>query len=141
MDKSILQSSPPNERVVLLRSNAHRVDPKYSYARDLESSELDERRNSLAQNMIRIDKADQVLKEAKQIFTVEAKPLQEANRLLLHEIRTRTEEITGEVYLIKDEHEERMGIYSPEGILIMERGLLPEERQYNITDNVFNIAK
>lgn len=141
MDKSILQSSPPNERAQLLRSNAHRVDPKYSYARDLEGSELDERRNSLAQNMIKIDKADQVLKEAKQIFTAEAKPLQEANRLLLHEIRTRTEEITGEVYLIKDEHEERMGIYSPEGILIMERGLLPEERQYNITDNVFNISK
>jgi hypothetical protein len=117
------------------------VDPKYSYSRELEPAELDARKERLAQNMIKIDKADQVLKEAKQVFTAEAKPMQEANKILLYEIRTRSEEITGEVYLIKDEHEERMGIYSPEGILIMERGLLPEERQYNITDNVFNIAK
>jgi len=140
MEKAILQSLSSDERRRDLAANAHKIDPKYSYTRELEPAELEDRKELLAQNMIKIDKCDQVLKEAKQIYTAEAKPLVEQNRAVLGEIRTRSEEIVGEVYLIKDEHEQRMGIYSPEGILISERGLLPDERQYSIEDK-FKIAR
>ncbi len=135
MDKEIFQDVPLAERPRYLRDNAHKVDPKYTYHRELEEAELQERKNSLSQNMIKMDVADQSLKEAKEAHSAVVKPLKQANAGALQEIRSRAEEITGEVYLIKDSHSERMGIYSPEGKLLFERGLLPEERQFSIVDN------
>ena len=135
MEQRILQDSPPDERRKLLAANAYKVDPKYTYTRELEEGELRERQNGLSQNLIKIDRADQVLKEAKESYNAVVKPLREENKMALTEIRTRSEEITGDVYLMKDEHTGQMGIYSPEGILLMQRGLLPEERQFSIIDN------
>ncbi|MCO6149086.1 hypothetical protein [Flavobacterium sp. NRK1] len=140
MDQRILQDIPIDERVKYIRENAYKVDPKYTYTRELEEGELQEMQNVLSQNLIEIDAAEQVLKSAKEIYNATVKPIKEHIKGSLQCIRTRSEEVTGEVFLIKDEHEQRMGIYSKEGVLLFERSLLPEEKQYSIVDNTFKKA-
>ncbi len=51
-------------------------------------------------------------------------------------IRTQVEEVTEDVYLLKDIEESKMGYYSKEGKLVFERNLRPEEQQYSITDHL-----
>lgn len=135
MDRQLFANLPPHERVQVLRDNAYKVDPVYTYTRELEEGELQERKDQLSQNMISIDKADQVKKEAMENYKAAVNPLKEQNKQYLQEIRTRAEEVTGEVYMIRDEAEGQMGFYSPEGILLFQRSLLPEERQFSIVDN------
>lgn len=135
MEQRILQGEPPEERKKALATNAFKIDPAYRYTRELEESELRARENRLSQNLIKMDAADQILSEAKLTHKTTVDPMKKENAQALTEIRTRSEEITGEVYLIKDEHEQRVGVYSPEGVLLFERGYMPDERQYSIDDN------
>ena len=140
MSKHLFQDIPVAERLRYLQDNAYRVEPKYSYLRELDENEIRERQDQLSQNLIAMDRADQVLKEAKEVFNAETKPLKEQNKQYLQEIRVRGEEIVGEVFLMKDEAGETMSVYSPQGKHLFTRGLLPEERQFSIVDN-FNKDK
>lgn len=135
MDRQLFQDVPLAERRQYLKDNSFKIDPMYTYTRELEESELQDRKNELSQNIIKIDKAEQVLKGHKETFNAETKPLKEINKEYLQQIRTRSEEVCGEVFMIKDEHNGQMGYYSPEGILLFQRSLLPEERQFSIVDN------
>ena len=135
MDQWILQNVPPDERLATLRDNAVRVEPNYRYARELEEGEIQDRQNGLSQDMIAIDHQDQELKVAKEKYNAVVKPLKEQIKGVLQEIRTRTEEVNGDAFLMKDVEEGRMGYYSREGRLLYERRLLPEEMQFSIVDN------
>lgn len=46
------------------------------------------------------------------------------------------EEVTDEVYLMKDMKEMKMGYYSKEGKLVFERGLRPDEMQFSISEHL-----
>lgn len=140
MEQRIFQDVPLEDREQYLRDNAFKVDPKYTYTRELEEGELQELNNDLSQSLIAIDREDQNLKEAKEAYNAVVKPLKEQIKGSLQCIRTRSEEVTGQVYLIKDEHAQRMGIYSKEGVLLFDRSLLPDERQFSIIDNTFKKA-
>jgi hypothetical protein len=141
MEQRILQNLPIEERQRTLHENAFKVETKYTYTRELEEGEVQDLQNNLSQNLIEVDKADQVLKAAKEAYNAVVKPIKEQIKGSLQCIRTRSEELTGEVYLIKDEHEQRMGIYSKEGKLLFDRSLLPEEKQYSIIDQTFRKAE
>ncbi len=137
MEKQLFKDVAPGERQKYLRDNAFVVKDKYTYTRELDPAEMDERKDNLSQNYINIDRADQELNKAKEIHKAIASPLKQDNAALLKEIRTRSEEITGPVYLMRDDdNAENVGIYSPEGTLIMVRGILPEERQYGIQEAI-----
>lgn len=140
MDQRIFQDVPIEDREQYLRDNAFKVDPKYTYTRELEEGELQELNNELSQSLIAIDREDQSFKEAKEAYNAVVKPIKEQIKGSLQCIRTRSEEVTGQVYLIKDEHSQRMGIYSKEGVLLFDRSLLPDERQFSIIDNTFRKA-
>ena len=75
MSKHLFQDIPVAERLRYLQDNAYRVEPKYSYLRELDENEIRERQDQLSQNLIAMDRADQVLKEAKEVFNAETKPL------------------------------------------------------------------
>lgn len=141
MEQRILQDYPVDERQRILMQNAFKVESKYTYTRELEEGEVQELQNNLSQNLIEVDKADQVLKAAKEAYNAVVKPIKEQIKGSLQCIRTRSEELTGEVYLMKDDHEQRMGIYSKEGKLLFDRSLLPEEKQYSIIDQTFRKAE
>lgn len=51
-------------------------------------------------------------------------------------IRSQVEEVSEEVYLMKDIEEGKMGYYSKEGRLVFERMLRPDEMQFSIQEHL-----
>lgn len=135
MEKQILQNSSPDERLLALKATAVKTE-KFTYQRELEQGEVQELQSELSQSMILIDQEDQKLKVHKEAFKSVVKPVKEQMKQGLQKIRTGMEEINGDVYLMKDLAEEKMGYYTPEGKLVFERRLKPEEMQYSINEHL-----
>lgn len=135
MDKQILKNETPEQRLESLRAAAVKTE-KFTFSRELDSGEIQELQSELSQSMILIDQEDQKLKIAKEQFKSVVKPEKQKMVGSLQKIRTGTEEINEDVYLLKDLHEEKMGYYSKEGKLVFERRLKAEEMQYSITDHL-----
>lgn len=135
MEKQILKSSSPDERLAALKATAVKSE-KFTYQRELEQGEIQELQSELSQSMILIDQEDQKLKVHKEAFKSIVKPVKESMKQSLQKIRTGMEEINGDVYLMKDLEEEKMGYYTPEGKLVFERRLKPEEMQYSINEHL-----
>lgn len=136
MEKAILQNLDPTERIRSLRDSADKVEEKFTYSRELEIGEVQEIQSDLSQAMIKIDQEDVRLKMHKEAYKSVVKPLKEEIKANLQKVRTQMEEITDEVFLLKDMKEMRMGYYSKEGKLVFERGLRPDEMQFSITEHL-----
>lgn len=135
MEKKILQNESPADRLEQLKSVAERLED-FSYPRELTVGEIQELQSGLSQDMITVDRAEQELKIAKEIFKSEVKPIKQQIAKNLQMIRTQVEEVKEKVFLLKDLVEEKMGYYSKDGILVFERELRPDEKQYSITDHL-----
>jgi hypothetical protein len=135
MDKQILQSESPEERIQQLKNSADKVE-NFTYPRELSNGEIQELQSKLSQDMIFVDKEEQTLKIAKEIFKSAVKPVKQQMAKNLTMIRTQVEEVTEEVYLLKDVAENKMGYYSKEGKLVFERSLRPEEMQFSIQEHL-----
>ncbi len=119
----------------LLKDNADRTE-SFNYSRELSNGEIQELQSHLSQDMITVDKAEQVLKVAKEVFKAATKPVKQEIAKNLQMIRSRVEEVKEDVYLIKDIEAGKMGYYSKAGILVFERNLTPDEMQYSITEHL-----
>lgn len=135
MQKQILQGESPGERLEQLKNSADKVE-MFSYPRELSNGEIQELQSNLSQNMIFVDKEDQKLKVAKEVFKAATKPVKQTIAKDLQMIRSQVEEVNEEVYLLKDIEEGKMGYYSKEGVLVFERNLRPDEMQYSIQDHL-----
>jgi hypothetical protein len=135
MDKQILQGETASERLEQLKNSAEKVE-SFSYPRELSTGEIQELQSHLSQDMITVDQEEQKLKVAKEIFKAATKPVKQTIAKNLQMIRTQVEEVTEDVYLLKDIEESKMGYYSKEGKLVFERNLRPEEQQYSIQDHL-----
>mgnify|MGYP001021265101 CR=1 FL=1 len=135
MDKQILQSEPREERIQQLKNSADKVEI-FSFPRELSNGEIQELQSKLSQNMIFVDKEEQILKVAKEIFKSAVKPVKQQMAKDLTMIRTQVEEVTEEVYLLKDVAENKMGYYSKDGNLVFERTLRPEEMQFSTQEHL-----
>jgi hypothetical protein len=135
MEKRILQSESPGDRISALRSSADKVE-MFSYPRELSLPEVQELQSDLSQHMILVDREEQKLKIAREIYKAATKPVKQEIAKTLQMIRSQVEEVNEEVFFMKDLLEEKMGYYSKEGILVFERSLKPEERQYSIQDHL-----
>jgi hypothetical protein len=135
MEKKILQNETPADRLEQLKSVADKLED-FSYPRELTNGEIQELQSGLSQDMITVDRAEQELKIAKEVFKSEVKPIKQQIAKNLQMIRTQVEEVKEKVFLLKDLNEEKMGYYSKDGILVFERELRPDEKQYSITDHL-----
>jgi hypothetical protein len=135
MEKQILKNESPGDRLEQLKNSAEKVE-SFSYPRELSTGEIQELQSHLSQDMITVDQQDQKLKVAKEVFKAATKPVKQTIAKNLQMIRTQVEEVTEDVYLLKDIEEGKMGYYSKEGILVFERNLRPEEQQYSIQDHL-----
>ena len=135
MEKQILQVENASDRLEQLKNSAEKVE-LFSYPRELSTGEIQELQSHLSQDMITVDQEEQKLKVAKEIFKAATKPVKQTIAKNLQMIRTQVEEVTEDVYLLKDVEESKMGYYSKEGKLVFERNLRPEEQQYSITDHL-----
>lgn len=135
MEKQILKDSSPGERVELLKSNAYAIE-KFTYSRELDLGEVQELQSDLSQQMITVDKEDQKLKIEKERYKSIVKPVKQRIAVNLQMIRTQLEEVTDEVFLMKDIEENKMGYYSKDGKLVFERSLKADEMQFSITEHL-----
>lgn len=135
MEKQILKNETAANRLEQLKNSAERAE-NFSYPRELSNGEIQELQSNLSQDMIFVDREDQTLKVAKEIFKAATKPVKQQIAKNLQMIRSQVEEVSEEVYLLKDVEEGKMGYYSKEGILVFERNLRPDEMQYSIQEHL-----
>lgn len=139
MEKQILSTEPMGERLAILEANSERKE-KFTYSRELDVAEIQELHSELSQLLIHVDQYEQELKMQKEIFKANTKPAKEKIRGILQNVRSQVEEVTEEVFLMKDLEAGKIGYYTKEGRLVFERRLKPEENQYSIRET-FKIAK
>jgi hypothetical protein len=138
MDKQILQNETPERRLALLQDSADKVE-RFTYTRELSLDEIQDLQASLSDDLITISKADRALKGAKAEHQETVKPIKKVISKNLGLIQDQIEEVTEEVYLMKDLEEGKMGFYSKDGLLVFERKLRSEETQYSITEQLRKI--
>jgi hypothetical protein len=129
--KQFMPDVTPKERMMLLQDNAAKVEVTL-YQKILSPEQLADRREDLADNMIKLNIKEDELNEIKGKFKVEMDPLKNKNKELLTEIKTKQQTIDGTLYHIPDYENKTMDTYDQEGIWITSRRLRPEENQGHI---------
>jgi hypothetical protein len=135
MEKQILINESSVDRLEQLKNSADKVEI-FSYPRELSNGEIQELQSNLSQDMIHVDKEEQKLKVAKEIFKSATKPTKQNIAKNLQMIRSQVEEVTEEVYLLKDVESGKMGYYSKDGKLVFERNLRADEMQCSIQEHL-----
>lgn len=135
MEKQILQHETASERLEQLKNSADKVET-FTYPRELDSGEIQELQSHLSQDMILVDKEEQKLKVAREEYKAATKPVKQTIAKNLQMIRSQVEEVTADVFLLKDVETGRMGYYSAEGKLVFERALRADEMQYSIQEHL-----
>ena len=133
MQKQFMPELPPEERLRILRDN-HKSE-KGKYFVPLTQVEMDQRRETLSDNSIKLFKKGEELKKVKAEFKKEMEPWVVENNTLLQEIDTKQVEKDGELFFVpnyeptEDFPMGSMEIYDENGDLISVRRLQPGERQ------------
>lgn len=138
MEKLMFPGKSPRDREQLLRDNAVKVENR-TYLRALDQSEVIELQNAYTQKAIELANAEAELKTHREVFKSKAKPLKVEMGEIIQGIRTSSEEITEEVFLLADMDEQMMCYYNKLGELVYSRPLMQSEKQYSITE--MKIAK
>lgn len=139
MEKLMFQDRSPKDREQLLRDNATKVESR-TYLRSLDPAQVIELQNSFSQKAIELSAADDELKMHRENYKATAKPLKVEMAQLIQGIRTGSEEITEDVFLLADMEDQMMCYFNKLGELIYSRPLMQSEKQYSITESL-KIAK
>lgn len=126
--KQILPDATTKERLMILQENAQKIEVT-TYQKNLTDDELAVKREDLAENHIKLDQFEDEFSEVKQNFKLKVKPLKNANKVILAEIKTKQTSVDGTLFHMANHEDGMMEIYDQEGILISSRRLRPEERQ------------
>ena len=121
----------PKERVMCMQEQAAKVE-QTTYQKVLTPDELAARREDLADDCIKLNTLEDELKEIKDSYTSKMKPLKEANKIRLAEIKTKQSSTDGTLYYIADPESSMMETFDAEGMLVSSRRLRPEEKQGNV---------
>lgn len=120
MKDIMLADTPVEQRAQILRDSCDEVVEK-SYLSKFSQEETNELRANLVEVQIQMQELTENFDVVKADFKGKMKPLQE-----------RIEYIKGECYKFIDQDEGRVGYYTPDGYLLEERPMKPEERQKTI---------
>lgn len=134
MDSKILQDVGKVERRQLLRDSASKSE-EYTYPRGLSDQEVVHLKDEYTKNAITLSKHEERKKEFMTDWKSEVKPLVLEMGEQMTRIRSKVEEITEEVYLMPEHEEGMMGYYNAEGMLVYQRPLMDNEKQFSIVDN------
>lgn len=123
----------PKERLRILRDNHKSEIGKYFV--QLSQAEMDQRRELLADNSIKLFKMGEELKEVKAGYKEKMEPLTRENNQVMEELDTKQAERDGELFYVPNYEPSEdfpmgsMEIYDEHGDLISVRRLQPNERQ------------
>lgn len=128
MKDIMLSDTPIEQRAQILRDSCDQIEEKH-YTRKFEQPEINERREELAEVSIQINNLSQELKEVNADYKGRIKPKEERRGRILDELKAGGEYVKGECYKFIDPEEGKVAWYTPEGYLLEERDIKPEERQ------------
>lgn len=134
MEKFMFQDRSPKDREQLLRDNANKVESR-TYLRALDPAEVIELQNTYTQKAIELSAADDDLKMHRENHKAIAKPLKVEMSQIIQGIRTSSEEVTEDVFLLADMDEQMMCYYNRLGELVYSRPLMQNEKQYSIVES------
>lgn len=135
MEARLFEGYSPKERQEMLHANASAIEKK-TYSRPLDQAEIAKLQTKFAQKAIDLDIAETALKAERENFKLIAKPIKQEMSTLMQGIRSGSEEITEDVYLVADMSDKMMGYYNKDGVLISSRPLMQNEYQYSISEEL-----
>jgi hypothetical protein len=134
MDKLILQDVGRVERKKYLRDSA-RESKEFTYPRALSAEEISILKDQFFQKRVAMAKLEDDKKEFMAEWKSKMKPFQLEVKNQMSKLRSGVEEMNEMVFLLPEHDEGMIGYYSAEGVLVYQRPLMPEEKQFSIVDN------
>lgn len=131
MKEIMLEETPVEMREQILKDSCDQIIER-SYVRHFTSDELNGRKDELANACIQLDELEKKLSDIRSEYKGKIKPLEDRIARLTADIRMSGEMVHGDCYKFVDPDERRVGIYTPEGRLIEERPITPEDRQMTL---------
>jgi len=136
MIKIFMPELSAKERTMIMQENAAKVE-QTTYQKVLSPEELDARRESLADNCIKLNQFEDELKEVKDDFKLKMDPLRQHNKTILTEVKTKQTTVEGTLFYMANHDDGVMEVYDNDGGFISSRRLRPEEKQ----GTIFSISK
>lgn len=136
MKEVMLQEMPVEERENVLRDTCYSVVEKMGYLHRYTPQETNEKRKELADVSITLRDLEDELSSIRESYKARMKPIQEEINAIIAKLKQGGDYVSGDCYKFIDESEGMVGIYSPEGYLVENRPILPEERQMSIFRNL-----
>lgn len=131
MQKELGKEYPLKERGRFLESNADGVE-KISYMKSFDPDEIQQQKDILAENSVRLNTLVEELKAIKDSYKEKMKPYAQEIQECLKHIREGAELVDEECYKFIDQQERLVGFYNQFGDLVSVRQIKPEERQSTI---------
>jgi len=122
------------QRLRLLQDNCVSSE-QTKYYRELTEEELVDKHKLLSKNLIDLSHKEDEFKVVKDAYKADVKPLVEANKKLLTDIKMKKELIDGTLFHLDDQDKGIMTTYDEYGEFISSRRLKPEEKQARLFIN------
>lgn len=121
---------PLHLRVNILKENCVNEDfTPSTYLKDLTPEELDIKRETLHASLSKMFRLQEEAKEIAADFKARIKPLSEECHILVEQVDTGKEEITGMLFDFPDHENSVMNTYDEKGEFVSSRRLTPKEKQ------------
>ena len=130
MSNQFMPDASPEERLQALINNADKVE-ETTYYKPLTEDELNEKREIIADNEIKLSDIAEEKKSVMQEFKDRTEPLTTQKQTILQEIRTKQVEVFGNVYHMVNYESGMMETFDKHGLLISSRRLKANEMQKN----------
>ncbi len=125
-----------SDRLMQMQTLAAKVE-KTTYQKQLTKEEIEDRSADHVEAAIKLEILEDELKEIKDTFATKMKPLKDAQKIRLQELKTRQTTVDGILYHIPVTEENEMQTFDEKGEWVAGRRLRPEEK----VANVFTMAK
>lgn len=131
MEKLLAQDYGPKERKQFLRDNCDAVE-ELGYQKPLTEDQLVTLKKDLTETSIKIADIQFAKSEAVRSFNEDLKPLQKKQAETVEALKNRSEFKNEDCYKFIDHEAGEVGYYNKDGVLVYQRGILPNERQKTI---------
>lgn len=128
MQKQLFKDETAEQRLQMLQDNCYDTESG-SYVRPLTEDDIAVRKDTLADNYNKIGTLTAELDLIKAEYKGKIEPLKQEMAIVADEIKSRTTEHNGTLYMFKDDESGMMGYYDDKGELVNSRRLRPDEKQ------------
>jgi len=136
MDKVIFQELTQAKRLEMIRDNADKLLPDYQYMRSFDEDEIVDYKEELTNYSLELNELKEELAALKKSFEEKMKPKKDRLKFLYKALREKGTLVKEECFAFTNFDTSEYAIYNAEGLQLMQRKLLPSERQRNIFQEI-----